>query len=83
VRCALSNTLEDAANGLPEIARRTLASLLQQLRALDEQVACCHLQIREIADEDRGIGPQTATAPVAAMGVAHCYDRGHNFAASL
>jgi len=92
LHAALPGILEDAENGLPVIARLTLASLLEQLHAFDEQVAGYDRQIREIAAASEparrlmkieGIGPQTATALVATMGDPHAYDSGRNYAASL
>ena len=92
LRHALPGILEDAENGLPIIARQVLASLLQQLHSVDEQMAGFDLQIRQIVAASEpaqrllkigGIGPQTATALVATMGDPNAYDSGRNFAASL
>jgi transposase len=92
LRRELPGILEDAENGLPELARQALAGLLQQLRTLDEQVAGYDRQIRQLAAASEparrlmkmeAIGPQTATALVASMGDPHTYDNGRSFAASI
>jgi transposase len=92
LRRALPGILEDAENGLPDLARQVLAKLLEQFRTFDTQVASYDQQIREIANASEparrvmqieGIGPQTATALVASMGDPQVFDNGRSFAASL
>jgi transposase len=92
LRRELPGILEDAENGLPELAREVLESLLEQFRVFDEQVAGYDRQIREIAQaseaarrlmEVESIGPQTATALVASIGDPHVYDSGRSYAASI
>jgi transposase len=92
LRSALPGILEDAENNLPDLARQTLATLLDQFRLLDEQVAGYDRHIREIARvseaaqrlmQIEGIGPQTATALVASIGNPHVYDSARSYAASI
>src|SRR6266850_774862 len=56
-----------AAEKLPELARRAIGDLLEQLRVLDERI--------------RGIGPTTALAIVATVGNAREFKNGRQFAA--
>ena len=79
-----------AAEGLPELARRAIADLLEQLRQLDERIdsydAQIHAQARLSAParrlmQIRGIGPTTALAIVATVGDAREFKNGRQFAA--
>jgi transposase len=92
LRNALPGILEDAENGLPEIARQVLVGLLEQFRLFDTQVAGYDRQIRAIAQASEparrlmkieGIGPQSATALVASIGDPHVYDSARSYAASI
>lgn len=74
LRRELPRILVNAEDGLPTIARETLGGLLEQFRALEQQVEGYDRKIRDIAAaseparrlvEMESIGPQTATALVA------------------
>src|SRR5206468_5643296 len=79
-----------AAENLPELARRAIGDLLDQLRVLDERI---HGYDREIEAQAklcepaqrlmkiRGIGPTTALAIVATVGNAREFKNGRQFAA--
>jgi len=92
LRKQLPGILEDAENGLPWLARETLAGLLEQLRELDQRVAQYDRQISSLAQHSEpaqrlmaieGIGPITATAAVATVGDPRVFAHGRAFAASL
>jgi transposase len=92
LRRELPRIIEDAENGLPELARQILDKLRVQFRIFDAQVAEYDQLIREIAVASEparrlmkveAIGPQTATALVASMGDPHAFDSGRNYAASI
>jgi transposase len=92
LRRELPEILEDAENGLPDLAREVLGGLLEQFHELDARIAAYDRQIRALAAgseparrlmEVEAIGPQTATALVASMGDPHVYKSGRAFAASL
>jgi transposase len=92
LRRELPGILEAGENGLPALARQVLASLLEQFRSFDAQMAGYDRQIREIAQASEparrlmaveSIGPQTATALVASIGNPQVYDSGRNYAASI
>ena len=77
LRRELPGILEDAENGLPDLARQVLAGLLDQFHDFDTRIAAYDRQIRVLAaaSEPAGrlmqieaIGAQTATALVASMG---------------
>src|SRR3970040_2376055 len=79
-----------AAEGLPELARRAIADLLEQLRVLDERIGGYDREIEaqtklcEPAQrlmKIRGIGPTTALAIVATVGNAREFKNGRQFAA--
>jgi len=81
-----------AAEGLPELARRMVAELLEQLRLLDERIGAydrelgAQARLSEPAQrlmKIRGIGPTTALAIVATVGNAREFDNGRQFAAWL
>jgi transposase len=92
LRRELPQILEDAENGLPHLGRTLLSELLEQLRALDEQIERCDRQISQVARESEaaqrlmaieGIGPITSTALVASVGDARVFRNGRQFAAWL
>jgi transposase len=92
LRQALPDILEDAENGLPDLAREVLCGLLAQLHELDVRVSAYDRQIRMLAQASEparrlmqieAIGPQTATALVATMGDPHVFKNGRGFAAWL
>lgn len=84
--------VEDSASKLPETGRTVLAILIEELRALDQQVARLDREITRRAREGDvarrlmtipGIGPVTATAIVALAPPAQTFRRGRDFAAWL
>lgn len=92
LRGQLPGILEDGENGLPTLARETLAELLAQWRYLDQRVAHYDRQIAQWAAASEpaqrllaveGIGPLTATAVVASVGDAKVFRNGRQFAAWL
>ena len=92
LRRELPGILEDAENGLPDLAREVLAGLLHQFHGFDARVTVYDRQIRALAEASEparrlmpveSIGPQTATALVASMGDPHVFDSGRSYAASL
>jgi len=79
-----------AAEGLPELARRAIGDLLEQLRALDERIGAYDREIEAQARlseaaqrlmKIRGIGATTALAIVATVGNAREFKNGRQFAA--
>jgi transposase len=79
-----------AAEALPEIARRSVHDLLEHLRQLDERVDAydreLEIQARQCEPAQRlmkirGIGPTTALAIVATVGDAREFKNGRQFAA--
>jgi len=79
-----------AAEGLPELARRAIVDLLEQLRLLDERIDAYDKEIEAQARlseparrlmKIRGIGPTTALAIVATVGNAREFKNGRQFAA--
>ena len=92
LRAQLPSILEDAENGLPELAREVLDRLLERLHQLDEHIRQHELKIRELAQHSEparrlmqieSIGAMTATAIVAGMGDPQVFKSGRNYAASL
>lgn len=92
LRQALPDILEDAENGLPDLAREVLCGLRAQLHELDVRMSAYDRQIRMLAQASEparrlmqieAIGPQTATALVATMGDPHVFKNGRGFAAWL
>jgi transposase len=92
LRRELPAILEDAENGLPDLAREVLAGLREQFHELDVRVAAYDRQIRALAAASEparrlmqveAIGPQTATALVASMGDPHVFKNARSYAASL
>lgn len=79
-----------AAEALPELARRAIEDLLAQLRRLDERIEAYDAQIQAQAKLSeparrlmriRGVGPTTALAIVATVGDARAFKNGRQFAA--
>jgi transposase len=79
-----------AAENLPDLARRAIGDLLEQLRALDERIGGYDREIEAQAKlcepaqrlmKIRGIGPTTALAIVATVGNAREFKNGRQFAA--
>src|SRR2546427_907179 len=79
-----------AAENLPELARRAIGDLLDQLRVLDERIGGYDREIEAQARlcepaqrlmKIRGIGPTTALAIVATVGNAREFKNGRQFAA--
>lgn len=92
LREQLPQILEDAENGLGDLARQLLNDLLGQLRHLDEQVAHYERQIQQLTRSSeaaqrlmtiQGVGPLTASAVVASVGDARVFKNGRQFAAWL
>ena len=75
-----------AAEALPELARRAVADLLEQLHLLDERIQGYDKEIeaqarlsepaRRLLKDTRGIGPTTALAIVATVGNAREFKNG-------
>jgi transposase len=88
----LAEILEDGENELPGAFRALLQRLGEHLKALDRQVDALEQQIqawhreqamsRKLA-EIPGIGPLTASALVASIGDARCFENGRQLAAWL
>ena len=79
-----------AAEGVPELARRAIGDLLEQLRLLDERISAYDRQLESQARlsepaqrlmKIRGIGATTALAIVATVGNATEFKNGRQFAA--
>lgn len=79
-----------AAEALPELARRAIGDLLEQLRQLDERIGAYDAQIEQQAKlceparrlmAIRGVGATTALAIVATVGDAREFRNGRQFAA--
>jgi transposase len=92
LRSQMPQILEDADNGLPLLARETLAALLEQFHFFDARVAHYDQQILHLAHHSEpaqrlmameGVGPLTATAIVASVGNARVFSGGRQFAAWL
>lgn len=92
LRKQLPAILEEAENGLPDLARQLLAYLLEQAHHFDAQVEHYDRQIETLAQHSEptqrlmaieGIGPITATALVASVGNAQVFQTGRQFAAWL
>lgn len=92
VRREAPDILADPDNGLPYRARAVLAELLQEIRALDANVAGIDHELQAFAREHpllqrldgiSGIGPLTATALWAALGDVQRFRKGRQLAAWL
>ncbi len=84
--------LEAAENGLPDIARAVLADCFEHLQTLNQRVEDtdqCFEMVTKVSPNAqrilnvRGVGPQTATAIIAAIGKGEQFDSGRDFAAWL
>jgi transposase len=92
LRRVLPSVLDDAANGLPGLARETIAELQERLWDLDARIAAYDRRIAQLARQHEaaqrlmqleGVGAATATAMVAAMGDGKAFKNGRQFAAWL
>jgi transposase len=88
----LPRILEDAENGLSDLFREELLELWQELLHLDTRVAHYDSKIKQLVQTDDrakrlitipGIGPQVATALVAAVGDVSVFKNGREMAAWL
>ena len=84
--------LLDTAPQLPAPLRQALASMHEEIRALDLRIAELDRQLLQLADSDPvstqlrtvpGIGPLAATALVASVGHVHAFRSGRRFASWL
>jgi transposase len=91
-RHQLPVVLEDAGNGIPELARQALAEVNERIRELDARILAYDRKIEALARESEaarrlmaipGVGPVTATALVASVGHAGEFKNGRHFAAWL
>jgi transposase len=92
LRRAVPEVLEDAENELTVRGRALIASLLEELRDLEERIAPYGRAIEQASVESAtcqrlrsipGIGPIGATAVVATMGDPKAFKNGRHFAAFL
>lgn len=92
LRKGLLAVLGGEHTGLSARALETFCALSRQLTALDAEVDAYDERIQRLAREDEqatrlmqipGVGPLTATALLAALGTAHHFPAGRNFAANL
>ena len=92
LRQALPGILEDADNGLPDLARELFNDLYSRLLELEGHVERYDVRLKRLAAEMEaarrlmalgGIGPVTATALVASVGDARVFRNGRQFAAWL
>jgi len=92
LRSQIPDILADADNDLTPIFRELLYQLADEVRRLDERVACYDLQIRQLAEQSDackrlmsipGVGPMSATALVAAVTDAKAFGNGREMAAWL
>ena len=92
VRVELPYILEDAENGLIELARELFLEHLDELHALDDRFKQCEKRIKTMnqqneichrLDEILGIGPITASAAYAAAGDGKDFENGRHFSAWL
>jgi transposase len=92
LRAALADTLEDAGNEMPGIARLAIDQAFVHWRELDEHIAWCDRQIAQHAKSDAqaskalaimGIGPTGASAMVASVGDFTQFRNAGQFAAWL
>jgi transposase len=89
LRAKLADTLEDADNGLPGLARLVLQEAFEHWRALDERMKWCDQRVGEhvrscpqarAAARIVGIGPLGASAHIAKVGDFTQFDSGKQFA---
>lgn len=88
----LPGILEDGSNGLSDFFRKELFLLSQELQHLDHRVESYDRKIKQLAHSDErtkrlltipGIGPQIATALMAAIGNVDAFKNGRELAAWL
>lgn len=84
--------LDDADNGIPELARQVLSEVNERIRELDSRMLAYDRHLEALARHSEaaqrllaipGIGPVTATALVATVGHATEFKNGRQFAAWL
>jgi len=84
--------LEDAENGLPELAREIFADGYRRLCQIDQRISEYDVRIKQIANNSEpaqrmmkieGIGPLTATAITASIGDGSVFNNGRQFSAWL
>ena len=92
IRQALPSLLEDAENGLPLLARHSLAELYQQLNDLDARIATLEVHLKQWHKSNAlsqqlesipGIGWLTATVLLATIGDVKNFNHGRQVAAYL
>jgi transposase len=92
LRRVLPSVLDDAANGLPGLAREIFAELQERLWDLDARIAAYDRRIAQLARQHEaaqrlmqleGVGAATATAIVATIGDGKAFKNGRQFAAWL
>lgn len=88
----ISDLLEDAANGLPSLARRLLYDVYQRIQALNQQILAYDREIETLARHSEsvsrlmtlpGVGAVTATALVASIADPKQFNNGRQLAAWL
>lgn len=84
--------LDDATIALPDLVRRTVSLVLEEVRELEARIASIDQQLAHIVREDSvarrlhqipGVGVITATALVGTVGHIHAFRRGRHFASWL
>jgi transposase len=92
LRRVLPSVLDDAANGLPGLAREIIAELQERLWDLDARIAAYDRRIAQLARQHEaaqrlmqleGVGAVTATAIMATIGDGKAFKNGRQFAAWL
>ena len=89
---AIPGILEDAENGLPDLARQIIADLWQRIRTANEQVLAYDRELAGLVREDArakrlmtipGVGEQTATGILASVPDPKMFKNSRQFAAWL
>jgi transposase len=89
---SIPGLLEDATIALPDLVRRTVSVVLQEVRDLEARIATIDQQLARVVREHPtarrlhqipGVGVITATALVGAVGHIHAFRRGRHFASWL
>lgn len=92
LRSELPFILEDAENGLTDIARRFLQLQLREWQSLDQSIAELEKEIRHQSNTNeqakrlmaiKGVGERISTAMVACLGNGSQYKNGRHFSANL
>jgi transposase len=92
LRSHIGAVLEDAENGLPNLARRAFADLNARIGELDQRILAYDRELEALARQSDaakrlqqipGIGPITATALEASVADARLFKNGRQFAAWL